>query len=279
MWRNSPWSSAFRPSARDSACRFESVPGGKQAETHRQSSAAELQSADSSGADADAHGSAAAALRGAGAQGVHAAGGWKVTTGEYRKDTWPISRISNLPRPMSAKPRLLLPDTMVIHTAMRLQRWEPLCRAFYVVVPELIAGETKFFDDADRWRTYVTLESAPTAGRHRFTVVQAVGGPAVPDTVQGGEFTLWQAPADEFGRTREMLHPDISGRVHEGEQEAVTYLRLADNPHTIWFVTADVGAIKATVALGFSNCPVSLDAVLKSWAADCSRWKSFATIM
>jgi hypothetical protein len=51
---------------------------------------------------------------------------------------------------------------MVIHTAMRLQRWEPLCRAFDVVVPEIIAGETKFFDDADRRRTYVTLESAQT---------------------------------------------------------------------------------------------------------------------
>ena len=177
---------------------------------------------------------------------------------------WPTWPTSNLPRLMSAKPRLLLPDTMVIVAAMRLQRWEPLCSAFESVVPDIIADETEFFDDKNQRRIYVVVEPAPTAGLHRFSVVQAAVGSAAPDTVQGGEFTLWQAPAAEFLRTRDLLHPELSGRVHEGEQEAVTYLRLADHPHTIRFVTADSGAIQAVVAFGLGDCPVSLDAVLKS---------------
>ena len=153
---------------------------------------------------------------------------------------------------------------MVIHTAMRLRKWEPLCRAFEVVVPDIIAGEMMFFDDKDKRRVYVVVESAPTAGLHRFSVVQAAGGPRVPDTVQGGEFAIWQAPAADFLQTKAMLHPELSSRFHDGEQEAVTYLRLAANPHEIRFVTADAGAIQAAVAFGLSDCPISLEAVLKS---------------
>ena len=154
---------------------------------------------------------------------------------------------------------------MVIVAAMRLQRWVPICRAFNVIVPAIIAGETQFFDDHEGQRVYVDLRAAPTAGRHRFTVrSSAAAATAVPDPVANGEFTLWQASGPEFLKTRDLLHPELSARVDAGEQEAVTYLRLAADPDTILFATADAGAILATVAFGFSACPVSLEAVLKS---------------
>lgn len=173
---------------------------------------------------------------------------------------------------MTAKPRLLLPDTMVILTAMRLQRWVPICRRFEVVVPAIIAAETRFFDDADGRRVYLDLEPAPTTGKHRFAVRASaaatlpvpVAGPPAADPVADGEFTCWHASAIDLIETGELLHPELSPKVDDGEKEAVTYLRLADEPHDIWFVTADSGGIQASVAFGFSDCPVSLSAVLKN---------------
>ncbi len=102
-----------------------------------------------------------------------------------------------------------------------------------MVVPGIIAGETKFFLDAGQRRIDVVVQAATTVGRHRFAIVQPIGAAAIPETVQGREFTLWDATPGDFERTAPLLHPDLAGRVHAGEQEALTDLRLADNPRML----------------------------------------------
>jgi hypothetical protein len=169
---------------------------------------------------------------------------------------------------MSAKPRLLLPDTVVIITAMACGRWQALCDAYDVIVPSIIAfDEMQFFIDKSGRKQYVELVDATMAGRHRFVLkpsVSATGGATVAslDLIGGGEFTVWPAPLAELQETRAMLHPELRPRVDAGELEAITYLRLIPEGDGVAFVTADVGAIYATVAFDRAECAMSLEDVL-----------------
>lgn len=164
------------------------------------------------------------------------------------------------------KQRLLLPDTMVVVAAMRHGRWTAMCQAYDVIVPSIIASETKFYDDANQKRIYVDCVSSQTAGKHSFRENSGNAGPTVSSTGVSacqGDFTLWEAPVSEFAKTDSLLHPDLAVKVHDGEREAVTYLRLVDDETDVWFVTADSGGIQAAVAFGMGHCAVSLDQVLK----------------
>ncbi len=165
---------------------------------------------------------------------------------------------------MATKPRLLLPDANVVLEAMRQGRWEALCRSAAVVIPELIVDEVRFYQDKSGNRIDLLHEAVPGSSNHRLVVSQPVGRAAVPDAVSQGEFTIWQAPGAEFMKTKSLLHPDLASRVDDGEQEAITYLRLAPDPEGIQFLTADSGAIQAAVAFDFGQCLVSLDMRLKA---------------
>ena len=163
---------------------------------------------------------------------------------------------------------------MVIVTAMQRSRWVALCEAYEVVVPSIIAGEMEFFDDDEGRRHHVQLEPIGTAGipgvggPHRFRLVGRVENPGAPpvsvtpDPIAAGKFEVWSASTSDLGQTDAMLHPSLRERVHVGEREAVTYLRLHPELEDVVFVTADVGAIHATVELDRSECAMSLETVL-----------------
>lgn len=168
---------------------------------------------------------------------------------------------------MSDKPRLLLPDTVVIIAAMACGRWPALCAAYDVMVPSIIAArETQFFVDEDGNRQYVDLVSVE-GDRHRFVVKPSASGVhgskvASSNPIDSAEFKVWSASPTELLQTRAMLHPEMRTRVDNGELEAVTYLRLLPEGDGVVFVTADVGAIYATVAFDRTECAVSLEEVL-----------------
>lgn len=173
---------------------------------------------------------------------------------------------------MSAKPRLLVPDTNVIIEAMRRGRWVQICVAYEVVVPSIIAKEMDFFPDLTTpgKRHHVTLTPL-VHGKHNFVLNQpvsgagAIGGADPAPDPAGGEFLVWGAPVAEFNDTKLLLHPDLRERLDEGEQEAVTYLRLLDDEASagVAFATADVGGILATVAFDRTHCAVSLESILR----------------
>src|ERR1035437_130709 len=178
---------------------------------------------------------------------------------------------------MSAKPRLLLPDTVVIIATMACGRWPALCGAYAVMVPSIIAGEMQFYFDKDGVKQHVELVTAVTTGRHRFTHKPTVSGPGVSaavnlDPIAAGEFALWSAPLGDLQHTKMLLHPELRPRVDDGELEAVTYLRLLQDGEGVAFVTADVGAIHATVAFDRPECGMSLEHVL----AKCGHSMSLA---
>ena len=82
-----------------------------------------------------------------------------------------------------------------------------------------------------------------------------------PDIAQG-RAVRYVASAADFKGTSAFLPPQLRNRVHAGELEALTYLRLG-NAHGVAFLTADGGAIEATVVLGFSESAMSLQRALQ----------------
>ncbi|MCA2991099.1 hypothetical protein [Gemmatimonas sp.] len=138
------------------------------------------------------------------------------------------------------------------------------------MIPSIIAQhEMQFFDDLGGKRIYLECVPASVTGKYTFRERQGWAPEASAPTAASspafaGEFTVWEAPAAEFLRTGELLHPDLAPKVDDGEREAVTYLRLADEEDRLWFATADAGAIQAVVAFGRSDWAVSFEHVLKT---------------
>lgn len=151
---------------------------------------------------------------------------------------------------MSAKPRLLLLDSVVVLEAMRQAKWVPLCKHYHVILPSIVVGvELKYFVDMAGAHHELVLEPVPGSPNQRFrTLTMGLKTPDADCPVWAGEFAVWEAAPLDYQQTGEMLHSDLSGMVHDGEREAVTYLRLIDDEETTYFVTADAGAIKAAVA-------------------------------
>lgn len=141
---------------------------------------------------------------------------------------------------MKSKPRLLLLDAGAVIAAFRCRGWSALCASYQIVVPSIIVQEAQFFRDE--------------AGKRQPIDLAAL--------VEANAITEYEAPLAEFAATGALLHPELRGRVHAGEQEALTYLRTQPT-EGVAFLTADGGAIEAAVALGVGECAMSLEAALQ----------------
>ena len=141
---------------------------------------------------------------------------------------------------MAARPRLVLLDAGAVIHAHRSGGWAQLCTAYDVIVPAIVAGEASFFLDADNKRQPIDLS---------------------PDFV-AGRVQQYQASVTDFAATVASLPDALRLRVHDGELEALTYLRTVGTKDTA-FLSGDGGAIEATVVLGFSNVAMSLERALQ----------------
>lgn len=142
---------------------------------------------------------------------------------------------------MVARPRLVLLDAGAVIHAHRVGGWKPLCAAYDVIVPGIVVGEATFFVDVNGNRTPIDLSVDFAAGvAKRYDAL-------VPD----------------FAATTAALPHQLRVRVHDGELEALTFLRTQGTRDTV-FLSADSGAIEATVVLGFSNVAQSLEKALQA---------------
>lgn len=148
---------------------------------------------------------------------------------------------------MRAKPRLLLLDAGAVIAAFQCRGWAALCDEYEIVVPSIIVSEAHFFPD-------------PEGRRHPIDLASLVASNTIEE---------YEAPLEEFVRTAALLHPELRSRVHEGEQEALTYLRTQPTDG-VAFLSADGGAIEAAVALGVGDCAMSLETALQK----CGQTKS-----
>lgn len=165
---------------------------------------------------------------------------------------------------MSAKPRLLLLDTVVVLEAMRQAKWLPLCRLYDVILPSIVVNiELQYFVDAAEVHHELVCEPVAGSDRHRF-VTTSRGVRTAPGScpVWAGEFRQWAAAPHDLIQTGELLHPELRLTVHDGEREAVTYLRMNDAEEPTYYATADAGAIKAVVAFNGTTTLLSFEDVL-----------------
>jgi hypothetical protein len=141
---------------------------------------------------------------------------------------------------MKAKPRLLLLDAGAVIIAWQCGGWAALRANYQLIVPSIVVAEAHFYPDRNGKKIPIDLAAM----------------------VQTGEIQEYEATPDEFAATSSLLHASLRDRVHEGEQEALTYLRT--QPTTgVAFVSADGGAIEAAVAFGFGDAVLSLETVLQ----------------
>jgi len=141
---------------------------------------------------------------------------------------------------MPPKPRFLLCDAVSIITAHELGVWDKLCSSYEILVPSIVIDECEFYRDDQGQRIPIDLRTQ----------------------VQQGIISEYQANPADFAATSALLHPELRARVHAGEREALTYLRI-NEPDDVWFVTADGGAIEAAVAFDRGDRAVSLEMVLR----------------
>lgn len=141
---------------------------------------------------------------------------------------------------MAVKPRLVLVDAGAVIHAHRCDGWAPLCHAYEVVVPAIVAGEATYFLDSERNRVSIDL---------------------APD-IASGRVILYESSIADFKLTSAALPAQLRSRIHDGELEALTYLVTIGTADTA-FLTADGGAIEATVVLGFSDVAMSLQRALQ----------------
>ncbi len=141
---------------------------------------------------------------------------------------------------MAAKPRLVLLDAGAVIHAHRCNGWALLCARYEVVVPSIVAGEAAFFKDSDGQRVPIDLE---------------------PDFVNG-HIQRYEATVSDTAQTMSALPKELRGRVHDGELEALTYLRV-NGTKDLAFLSGDGGAIEATVVLGISDVAMSLQRALQ----------------
>ena len=142
---------------------------------------------------------------------------------------------------MRQKPRLLLLDAGAVIGAFSCGGWDALCEAYHVVVPATVIGEALYYMDASGCQQPIDL--APYIATDRIE--------------------RYEASAFDLAVTISTLHPYIRDRIHPGELEALTYLRLQPDKTGIGFISTDGVAIQATHAFDAADCALSLDWVLR----------------
>lgn len=144
---------------------------------------------------------------------------------------------------MARRPRLLLLDTGALFGALEHQAWQALVNGYELVIPKTVLQEAKF---------YVSREN----GERIEIATQA--------WIDTGAVVAYEASATELADTLRLINRPDGPEIHEGEAEALTYLRLKVDPADtgIAFVSADGAAIQATALLDLSHTARCLEDVL-----------------
>lgn len=144
---------------------------------------------------------------------------------------------------MARRPRLLLLDAGAVFGALEHQAWQALVNGYELVIPKIVLGEVQF---------YVSRET----GERVEVDTQA--------WIDAGAVVIYEASAAELADTIRLINRPDGPEIHEGEAEALTYLRMQVDPADtgVAFVSADGAAIQATALLDLSHTAKCLEDVL-----------------
>jgi hypothetical protein len=118
--------------------------------------------------------------------------------------------------------------------ALEHQAWDALINGYEVVVPRIVLDEVQF---------YVSRETGRRVEVDTHTWIEA------------GLVECYEASATELAETIRLINQPGGPEIHEGEAEALTYLRLGMDPAgtDVAFVSADGAAIQGTALLDLSH--------------------------
>ena len=146
---------------------------------------------------------------------------------------------------MAGWTRLLLLDAGAVFAAWSMRRGTTLTRRYEVVIPSIVLDEIQFYHSRE-------------TGHKVFVDPQ--------DWVAENVIRSYAARAVDVAETLTMINRRDGPEIHDGEAEALTYLRLevdslADD---IAFVCADGAAVQATALLDPSHTAKCLSEVLQA---------------
>jgi hypothetical protein len=137
------------------------------------------------------------------------------------------------------KPNSLLVDADIVIHCHTLQIWDTLIAKATIVVPSIIAGESKHF--------YSKRENRQIIDLHRQIAERRIG------TVE--------ASLPDFQNVLHEFSPAFVAAIHNGEREALAVLKSPGNDE--WaFCTGDMNAIQAAGMLGIGNQMISFESLL-----------------
>ena len=135
-------------------------------------------------------------------------------------------------------------DAGAVFAVLEHEAWDALTRGYQVVIPRIVLDEIQFYYSRDTGRkVFVNPES----------------------WVEHGKIRAYEAQATDVAETLTLINRPDGPEIHDGEAEALTYLRLEVDPlaQDIAFVSADGAAIQATALLDMSHTAKSLSEVLQ----------------
>jgi hypothetical protein len=146
---------------------------------------------------------------------------------------------------MARRPKLLLLDAGAVFGALEHDAWDVLTDCYKVVVPTIVLEEVQF---------YVSRET----GRR----VDVDPG----EWVSARRIERYEASAADLASTLSVINVPDGPEIHEGEAEALTYLRteMRASATDVAFVSADGAAIQATALLDLSHTARCLAEVLQA---------------
>lgn len=144
-------------------------------------------------------------------------------------------------RQKSARPLLLLLDADVVIEAHRLGVWEVLIARSGVACPATVVHDEALF--------YCKEEHSVPASIH------------LPRLAAAGQIAMLEGTADDLRRLDATLTPDVLGRLHPGESEALALL-LVQKAQGHLFCSGDWAAIYALALLGLSEWGISFERAL-----------------
>lgn len=146
---------------------------------------------------------------------------------------------------MAGRARLVLLDAGAVFAALEHEAWEVLTNGYDVVVPRIVLEEVQFYHSRETGRKiYVDTD----------------------EWIESGLIRRYEAAAVDVAETLTMINVPDGPEIHDGEAEALTYLRLeVDSSSTdVAFVSADGAAIQATALLDLSHTARCLADVLEA---------------
>ena len=146
---------------------------------------------------------------------------------------------------MAGRPRLVLLDAGAVFAALEHEAWDALADRYEVVVPRIVLDEIQFYYSRETQRR---VDVDPESW------------------VENGTIQEYEARAADVAETLTRINWADGPDIHDGEAEALTYLRLEVDPFAsdIAFVSADGAAIQATALLDLSHTAKCLSEVLRA---------------